>query len=209
MKKSLQIALLIIVSAFLYQSVSACGAPQTIYGQASDRIGGVPHARIDVELVGGGLHYSALTNSFGYYSIPNVTPCNEYEISINAKRVTFLNPVRFLYVAGDAEGYEENFSTDESNLVNICVPVTVTGRIGDSFGNGISTIVRVIALQGIDPVTTRTVKSNQFGNYSVPNLISCEQYEFRPVSNRFTFSPEFINAVPSEQSTDINFLGIE
>lgn len=209
MKNLLKFAMLIFLSACFYQTAFACGAPQTISGRATNSNGGVSNARIHLEVVGGGQTYSALTNGFGYYQIQDVTPCILYQISISAKATTFIDPVRQLYVAGDAEGYEVNFETDGMNLVNVCIYQTASGKVSDNYGNGISAFIEVKSLLDIDPVLTRTVRSNNFGNYSVPNLISCENYEFRVVSNRYSFTPEILTVIPSEQSENLDFTGTE
>ena len=108
-KRIIKLAILIVLSLCFYQTAFGCGVPQTIHGRAVDGESGVFRAYIHLETVGGGDEYLAMTNMFGHYTIYNVTPCNEYEMTIDHKFTEFEDAFRLIYIEPDAEGYEINF----------------------------------------------------------------------------------------------------
>lgn len=94
-----------------------------------------------------------------------------------------------------------------TNTFAVCIFQTASGRITDINGNGIQTPVKIESLLDIDPVEMRVVNSKPFGYYSVPNVISCENYLFTPMSKTWNFNPVDLIVIPSEQSTNLNFTG--
>lgn len=107
-KNMKKLTLLIILFVAFNFTALACGAPQIVHGQAVNTSNnGISNAF--VTLSDGENVRTALTNQFGFYNFYDVTPCLSYQISIQAKGFVFIKPVRYFYVAGDAEGYEINW----------------------------------------------------------------------------------------------------
>lgn len=91
----------------------------------------------------------------------------------------------------------------------ICIYQPAAGRITTESGAGVRSSVEIVATLGIDPTARRVLQTGSFGLFFTAGLISCENYEVRPLSSRFSFAPETRLVVPAEGSFDINFTAFE
>lgn len=102
---------LLSITLFLILSISTfaqCKATQTVHGRVTMNGNAVVNATVRLRVYEYGLESARTvrTGSFGYYTFENVSTCDVYEATVDAKRGVF----PYLFVIVDAEApVEVNF----------------------------------------------------------------------------------------------------
>ena len=95
-------------------NIAPTAAPVSIAGRITDAEGrGIHGVRVTITGLGSGINYVALSNSFGYYSVPDVPSGRSYLVSVSGKGVHF--PTSSRLVSADDNVLDVNFIGNPGN----------------------------------------------------------------------------------------------
>ena len=155
---------------------------------------GSPLTGVTVRLTGSQTQ-TVTTDASGRYEFANLLATGNYTVTPTRNFYTFTPASR---------SYETLPDNQSANFIGTVSRYSIGGRVIDSLGAGIGGI-RVDLEGGADGVTTTT---NASGNYSFDAVLAGSNYQVRPISSVYLFSPnvQFVNALDRDY-TNLVFTG--